>query len=226
VSAGSDATPVDVPLPHDDVLPPVEASLAVPIAHFSFDTSFNDDSNTYAGATIGTGVTRTPGHSGNALTLGGAGCLKMSVETPNAFTIAFWAQPNDTAGGVLVSRDVMGGTTGAKQAYQVYDTVGGGFGFSLWDGSNENDHIATGEFVPATFRHYAVTFDGGTKRWFVDGLEVTAPQSVGPIVYGPDGFVFIGCQEGPQSFFNGMIDELYLYGEALDPTQISTLAQQ
>ena len=231
-----DARTSDGPLPaedgpgRDDVMT-VDAGadggrMPEPIAHFSFDTGYNDDSNTYTAATVGTGVARAPGHSGNGLLLGGMGCLKVLIDTQDMFSFAFWARPNTTSGGALISRDVTSGATSSTHVYEVYDTVGGGFGFSMWDGTSENNHIASGQFVPATFRHYAVTFDGMTKRMYVDGLEATPAQSVNPIVYGLDAFEFIGCEESGQNYFDGMIDELYIYGAALSAEQIGALAAQ
>jgi hypothetical protein len=220
------ARPIDGP-GRDDVMTLDAADggrMPEAIAHFSFDTSYNDDSNTYTAATVGTGVAREAGHRGNGLVLGGMGCLKVSIDTPSTFSIAFWARPNTTSGGALLSRNVTAG--GSDHAYEVYDTVGGGFGFSVWDGTSANNHIASGQFVPATFRHYAVTFDGMTTRMYVDGLEATPALSVNPIVYGLDAFEFIGCEEPGQNYFNGIIDELYIYGAALDAEQIGAIAAQ
>jgi hypothetical protein len=197
-----------------------------PIAHFSFDSSFNDDSNTYTAATVGTGVMVGTAHSANGLVLDGTGCLKMSIDTPSAFSFAFWARPDSTTGGALLSRNVTSGSTSSTHAYHVYDTVGGGFGFSIWDGGNENEQVATGKFVLAQFHHYAVTFDGTAKRMYVDGIEVLPPENVSNIVYGPDEFEFIGCEEPGQSFFQGIIDELYIFGGAIPDEQVAALASQ
>jgi hypothetical protein len=217
--AGSDANAHgDAPGSGDAQLPADGAPLPL-IAHFSFDTDYNDDSHTYAGTTVGSGVGRAIGHSGNALALGGSGCLKVSIDTPNAFSFVFWAEPTDTTGGAVLERQVTTGSSG-NHAYYVYDTIGGGFGFSLWDGSQQTDMIANGEFVPSTYRHYAVTFDGTMKRVYVDGIEATPAQMVSGIVYGPNAFEYIGCDGGFQSFFRGQIDELYIYGGALDSTQV------
>jgi hypothetical protein len=163
-----------------------------------------------------------PGHTRNALALSGTGCLRMSVPTSNAFTIAFWARPSDTSGGALVSRRVTASSP-ASHGYLLYDSAaGGGFGFAMWDGTNENDSMVTSSFEVAAFHHYAVTFDGSIKRWYVDGAQVLS-QAVNPIVYGTDGFQYIGCDTGG-NFFAGMIDELYFFNGALSDAQIVSVA--
>jgi hypothetical protein len=231
-----DAAVSDSPRPFDDApgnddaivadAGPDDGHLLEPIAHFSFDSSFNDDSGTYTAATVGTGVTRGTAHSANGLVLDGTGCLKVSIDTQSAFSFAFWARPDSTTGGALLSRNVTSGSTSSTYAYHVYNTVGGGFGFALWDGSGESDFVASNQFVLATFHHYAVTFDGSAKRMYVDGVEIIPPQNVSAIVYGPDGFAFIGCEEPGQNFFQGIIDELYIFGGAISADQIAALAAQ
>lgn len=95
-------------------------------------------------------------------------------------------------------------------------------------------------FIPSTFisapfiippnqwTHLAATFDGITKRLYVNGIEVaTQNTGLGPLVYDPAPVpVTIGTDWGrnvPTDFFKGWIDEVALYGRALTSYEVSAI---
>jgi hypothetical protein len=91
--------------------------------------------------------------------------------------------------------------------------------------------------VPATglvgaWHHAAVTFDAatGSKRMFIDGIEVSLPASRPDeaFVPGPGDALTIGAYYGScsciTSFLNGQIDELRIYNRALSQEEIEGLS--
>jgi hypothetical protein len=218
---------VDVALPVD--VSPLEDGSGGPrlVAHFSFENTLNDDTGAYIGTDYGSGITFAIGHKGSGMLLDGTSCISVTIpDQLAAFTISFWAKPTSTMGGVaaLVSRRFGVASTG--YTYQIYDsTAVGGFGFELLTGTGQSDGQIPSSFAVNTWRHYAVTFDGTTKMWWLDGAEVMA-QVAGPISYGSVNDEYIGCQDDIAEFFTGEIDELSFYDGAMTAQQIAALAAQ
>jgi hypothetical protein len=75
--------------------------------------------------------------------------------------------------------------------------------------------------------HLAVTFDGTTKRLYVDGLQVGVQAILSALVYDAAPVpVTIGADwafNTPIALFNGRIDEVSLYRRALSATEIFSL---
>ena len=73
--------------------------------------------------------------------------------------------------------------------------------------------------------HLAISFDGTTKRLYVNGAQVASEGGLGGLVYDPAPIpVTIGADwtaGAPSDFFNGLVDEVSLYGRALTPAEIS-----
>jgi hypothetical protein len=197
------------------------------VAHFSFENTFNDDTGTYIGTDIGSGITFTTGHKGSGMLIDGTSCIEVTIpDQLTTFTIAFWAKPTSMGTGVaaLVSRRFGVASTG--YTYQIYDsTAVGGFGFELLTATGQSDGQIPSSFAVNTWRHYAVTFDGANKTWWLDGTEVTA-QVAGAITYGTVNDEYIGCQDGIAEFFTGEIDELSFYDGSMTAQQIAALAAQ
>jgi hypothetical protein len=73
--------------------------------------------------------------------------------------------------------------------------------------------------------HLAVSFDGSTKRLFVNGLQVASHAGLGALVYDPAPVpVTIGADwssNGPSELFTGRVDEVALYNRALTADEIA-----
>ena len=101
-----------------------------------------------------------------------------------------------------------------------------GLAFTHYDG-NANQFAATPDMsiVLSQWQHLTITFDGTTKRVYIDGLEL-ASMPGGPLMY--DGNPLkIGCDQNSGVdglFFAGRLDDLQIYDRALSPAEIAMLA--
>jgi Concanavalin A-like lectin/glucanases superfamily/Divergent InlB B-repeat domain/Putative Ig domain len=75
--------------------------------------------------------------------------------------------------------------------------------------------------------HLAASFDGSTKRLYVNGVEVATQGGLGALVYDSAVPVTIGADWGrnaPTDLFNGRVDEVSLYRRALSAAEVSSIA--
>ncbi len=76
--------------------------------------------------------------------------------------------------------------------------------------------------------HLAASFDGTTRRLYVDGVQAALESGLGPLVYDPAAVpVTIGAdwaRNAPTAFFNGRVDEVSLYRRALSSDEVFSLA--
>lgn len=72
------------------------------------------------------------------------------------------------------------------------------------------------------WHHYAMTWDGSTKRGYVDGVQAaTAP--IGSIASDAGVFLLGSAQTTPTYLLNGAIDDVFFYDRALTATEIRQL---
>ncbi len=75
-----------------------------------------------------------------------------------------------------------------------------------------------------SWHHLAITWDGTTKRGYIDGVEVISKQVA---ISGDSQPIFIGADfvgGAPQEPTTGRIDEVYAFPRALSGTEIAQLA--
>ena len=187
------------------------------------------------GETSGTTAADASGHTSgtyNAVTLGIPGALPHDSDTAalfdgatsavtvadssalrlnGAFTIEFWAKLKtfmNTYPGLMIK-----GASGTANGYLVWYTSNGALHFK-----RNNVDIATpaGVFNTTAWHDYAVSYDGATVRWYVDGQAVSSRAVTFPTNAGTDQ---LKLGRGDR-FGNDYLDEVAIYASALSPTRV------
>ncbi|PJI98830.1 putative secreted protein (IPTL-CTERM system target) [Acidovorax sp. 69] len=133
----------------------------------------------------------------------------------DARTVSFWVNPSSTADNGNV---VSWGQTNANQRFSVL-MEGGGELRMIGEG---NDH-SSGFFLPqGVWTHVAVSYDGSTLLFYVNGSiqdtklgVVLATDNAQPLRIG------INAQGRNDEFFGGLIDEVRVYGRVLTPSDVT-----
>ena len=81
--------------------------------------------------------------------------------------------------------------------------------------------IGSGKLKSKTWYHLAGTFNGSTLKFYVDGKLVGQKDS--KIGTGAKD-TFFGCHPNPTNYFQGMIDEVAIFDDALGGVEISKIA--
>ena len=86
----------------------------------------------------------------------------------------------------------------------------------------ENKEFLSGRLRLHQWHHIAITYDGVMRRGYIDGEEVFGYVFRGEIEYSGAPSCVIGTRgkESPGEFFNGVIDEVAIFNEALTNNQI------
>jgi len=83
---------------------------------------------------------------------------------------------------------------------------------------------AKAPFAPGRWYHVVGTYDGATKRIFVNGkLEAATSAQKGDILYPPKAWFEIGAYHDDNEYFRttGMVHEVCLYRRAMDPGEVA-----
>jgi hypothetical protein len=185
------------------------------------------DSSGKGNAGVPVGVTWVTGRSGNAASFDGATSVitvsNSASLDPSAITIAAWINP--TAWGAGNNRRILQKGNGDNQ-YRLLDE-GDQLKFEIFGANNTTVTITAPLPATGTWSHVAGTYDGATARLYVGGAQVaSAPATIAmPTTTDP---LCIGnkcASTAPGDHFNGLLDEVRLYGRALSAGEITTLAQ-
>ncbi|MFC1756464.1 LamG domain-containing protein [Patescibacteria group bacterium] len=87
-----------------------------------------------------------------------------------------------------------------------------------------NDLLAGTVLSADTWHHAAVTYDGITRRIYLDGEEDISPNPTTPAVSGNN--LFVGSNSSADWLFTGKIDEARVYNRALSQGEITELYNQ
>lgn len=138
-----------------------------------------------------------------------------SGNTP--FTVEAWIRPTtiDTT-----FRGIMGRKDGLLQkGWSFWVSTNGGLGFGRYDDTLINEAMANVAPVNVT-THVAGTFDGTSLRLYANGVLAATTAVTFPTPTNTARFGIGGKGEGQAGFFIGVIDEVAVYGKALDATRI------
>ncbi|BCX48666.1 hypothetical protein HAHE_25740 [Haloferula helveola] len=209
---------------------PASAAL---LAHYSFDSNFTDDSGNSNDLTTGGGtpnITTTSGEhvfGGGALNLDKASneflepTVDFGFSTTDEWSVSFWARRRPGAG--APTGMVVGDNTTTDSFIWLPDNsnVVQGLRFRpAGVGTSDNNDYATGH--DTAFHHWAVVANGsGELRVYRDGVDLGPSTPSGGTDF--DIKAVGSGYTGTNQIFDGQIDELYIFDEALTSTQVSSL---
>ena len=209
--------------------PPAGTTLTGLAAYWSFDSSSNFNVPDVGGSTLtkGNGASWSgSGKFGGALSLNGSSQSLYDTSSPSylpvgnsSYTQSVWFKPNVVSGdGGLVGWGDYGSSR-RTNALRLYENSGG-FRHYWWGA----DLDCTGAQCPistGTWYHVASTWDGTTRKLFVNG-ELKRSDTPGANNATAANF-HIGktcCSE----YFNGLIDDVAIYTRALSAGEVAELA--
>ncbi len=214
---------IDAALPID--APPADPTL---IAHWKFDDDPTDgvlDStgNGHSGTCVACPSLVT-GKVGNGYRFNPADGEHVRVDDSVAFrgnfTIAAWMYTDNTTQQIAVMSKPVG--TGTGNSWQLENLDDDRVSLS---GGSVHSLVSTNSVPQMTWVHVAGTWDGTTKRLYIDG--VLARSGTSQISYDTHD-VYLGADENNGSLalpFDGALDDLRVYSRALTAQEIAALAQ-
>ena len=203
----------------------VRAAEPAPVAHYTFDKGRGDvvrdiTGNGHDGTILG-GAKRTRG----ALMLDGEDdyvevAPKIGRGLARAGTVEIWCRPTALQGG-LVNWSTGSGWNDERLVMAINTYHGKEEYLVVFSDSTYPQMIRKfGKLEPNRWTHIALTWDAHEIRGYQDGVQVrsTSRRITAKIDDVP---MWIGrCQGLGKGYFKGLIDEVRVYAEALDSTQI------
>jgi hypothetical protein len=178
-----------------------------------------DGSVFYGPAQVGQGFLITnPSFDANPAFVSVPNASNLSLST---VTLEGWIKMNSMP--AVASNFVVALKGALFENYGLYLTSAGELSFQWYDGSGFPEVDSTGAgLVAGTVYHIAVTSDGSTIKFYVNGALVSqAPQ---PSALTPNTEVLqIGADPPFGNNFDGFIDELTIYNRALLPAEVQTI---
>ena len=170
------------------------------------------------------GLTRVPGVFGNAMNFAGQHMLrvgpKLDVTKRKAISLSAWVQPARFERYNEIFRKEDGGKR-VLFSFQEHARVLS-LGLNVGGYVECDAAISDKAVLDGDWHHCAATFDGRFMRVYLDGREVGSLERRGAILAGGTAPGCIGSMNGGECF-QGAIDELRIYAEALTPKEIALL---
>ncbi len=228
-------------LKSDSVVATVAPDLAGLMLHYRLDGDATDSSGNNHHGIEKDGPTYVEGKFGQAIRLDGLDDY-VAIQDMNyvgvghpELTVCAWIRTTDSGSGIIASFD--------RSEFWRLETngAGGGPGQVGWDvwSVTDNDFVDTGSIRrvdDGQWHHVAGVFDNGTMTIYIDG--VAEPSYVSSdSTFGRDRYVrygFLGANSEASyppptgrpdgGYFEGDVDEFYIYHRALSPAEIAYLA--
>jgi hypothetical protein len=200
------------------------------IAHWRGETNANDligghHGTFFAGTAVAVSSVTSTGKVGGAFTFDGTVHVRVpdpSALKPERLTVEAWVFPTAPSGGfqAIIAR---GSSNNDDDTWYLglLDSIP-----QFW--SHGNNLLECPFAIPLNeWTHLAITFDGLTKRLYVNGVEVASNDEFGPLVYDaapvPVTIASDWAFNTSNARFNGRIDELALYNRALTADEILSI---
>ena len=216
--------------------PPGEAPASL-VAFWSFDDGTIDEISGIEGELTGGAAISADGRFGSALDLGTdqngqamvvrTGDFFTNAAADDSVTVVFWQKlASVTAQTTFKARSPS--SSGAERGFSVhttwsdntvyYDTAG------CCDGTTRISQNVGDLDLTDGWHHFAFTKNGATKTVYIDGVEFLTGENDGVL---PDDFteVWIGAALDGIESVAGLLDDVGIFNEALDPADIQFLAE-
>lgn len=148
------------------------------------------------------------------------------LDVTTTFTLEAWIKPDQvTALANVVARDNGGTAGGARRYFILRTTTSGKAEFVFWlSASTGTARFVTGAttLVVGNTYHLVATYDGSVGRLYVNGVEDASLTVAGalPVSNTASPFVISRRADASSDFFDGVLDEIAMYGTALSPTRV------
>lgn len=185
------------------------------------DTSGNNNSGSIFQA-----AWTTAGRYGRALTFDGSNDYVSvpdanSLDLTNRMTLEAWVRPTANSGW----RTVMMKENGNELAYGMYaressNRPSGWLRINPTSGSSQSA-VSSQALTLNTWSHVALTYDGTTMRFYVNGVQ-RGTRTISGTMYASTGPLKFGGNAMWGEYFAGQIDEIRAYNRALNATEIQS----
>ncbi|MEL6538434.1 MAG: LamG-like jellyroll fold domain-containing protein, partial [Bacteroidota bacterium] len=174
------------------------------------------------------GATRAAGYRGAGMSFDGANDYislgsGAGLNLTDAFTISMWVNTTQTTRGTLLIKNPQGGNF--SYAVQLDNGVPL---LALGNGvSNPGPFSAATNVADGTWNHLAWTLERGTVTTYVNGVAQSSTTGVtGSVLPNPGSEVWLGWRNNfkPGRAYQGLMDEVRIWQNALDATEIANLA--
>jgi hypothetical protein len=223
--------PDDAPVDAPPLPPPPDATVDAfvdpsLVAHWTFDDPPGDGAIDATGRGHDATCINCPAHAPGILGMGyrfdavnDVLYVADSMDFRGDMTVALWASADNTTGQISAATKISGGGTGNTWQLELMPT-------DRWSFSGGTVHYLEGGPVtmPQTWHHIAGTWDGTTKRLYVDGVLVAMVVSAfaydtSQLVLGAD--INTGALD---LFWDGVLDDIRIYDRPLTAGEIAMLA--
>jgi uncharacterized repeat protein (TIGR03803 family) len=202
---------------------PAPAGVTGLIAAYGFNEGGGNiaaDSSTRNHDGIIRGATYVPGKFGKALSFDGVRDWvsvgdHSDLDVRNGVTMMAWVNPRELSG----SNTILMKETRNSLAYALSATDSASHGVVNISG-DQKSVSSLGALAPNTWTHIAVTYSGTNLRFYVNGVEVNKRALSGRIAIGNGELRIGGNSVWDDQFFNGLIDEVRIYGSAISQADI------
>lgn len=196
------------------------------LARYSFEGNLNDSSGNANNATGAGSLAFTNGQYGSALNLNGSGQYAMApagiLAGVTNFTIAAWVYWN---GGSAWQRIFDFGNDTAQYLFLTPNS-GTTLRFAITTNSWQNSAeqiLETSPLPVGQWEHVAVTRNGNTAKLYTNGVPaVSGTVTIAPANFNPV-LNNLGMSQYSDPYFNGRLDEIFIYNYALSDTEIARL---
>ena len=224
---------LDAPAQRDAMIPPQDApGDALPsdlVAYWACDDDPTDGAldstgNGHTAICEGACPTLVPGKLGMAYQFDATQSEDLVVPDSTAFrgnvTVSAWFYANDATASLSILAKPVGTGTDNSWQLEVRDN-----GFLSFSGGSVHYLDSPATITRNVWHHAAGTWDGTTKRLYLDGVEVANVAAT--LSYDTHG-VWLGADQNSGAtalYFSGKLDELRVYSRALSAQEIAALAQ-